>query len=307
MKYIIMCGGNYNKWETPRQLMKVNGEVIVERTIRLLKENGIKDIAISTNNSEFEYLNIPILKHENNFRVEGNKTIGYWCNAFYPTNEPTCYIFGDVYFSDEAIKTIINTDTDDIEFFGSMPPFAKNYCKNHVEPFALKVVNTDHLKEAIEKTKRLEDEGKFWRTHCMWELWTVIKDVPLQTKPDEYIYNYIAINDITCDVDNLRDVELIENMVIKDIIERSVGNMKIRALRDYTDNVLRKEIKKGDEYEVSNERGKQILSHPKNLAMLVEIVKEEVKEPIEDKEVDKMVEETKKKPKTTTKKKVAKK
>lgn len=91
--------------------------------------------------------------------------------------------------------------------------------------------------------------------------------------------------------------------------------MKIRALRDYTDNkyttedgeTIVKEIKKGDEYEVSNERGKQILSHPKNLAILIEIVKEEVKEIIEDKEVDKMVEETKKKPKTTTKKKVAKK
>ena len=80
--------------------------------------------------------------------------------------------------------------------------------------------------------------------------------------------------------------------------------MKIRALRNYTDNVLRKEIKKGDEYEVSNERGKQILSHPKNLAILIEIVKEEI---IEDKEVDKIIKETKKKPKTTTKKKIAKK
>ncbi|HHX69324.1 MAG TPA: hypothetical protein GX708_14915, partial [Gallicola sp.] len=70
------------------------------------------------------------------------------------------------------------------------------------------------------------------------------------------------------------------------------------------------DIQKGDEYEVSNERGKQILSHPKNLAMLIEIVKEEVKEPIEDKEVEKMVEETKKKTtkkKTTTKKKAVKK
>lgn len=316
-----MCGGNYNKWETPRQLMKVNGEIIVERTIRLLKENGIKDIAISTNNPEFEYLNIPILKHENNFRVEVNKTIGYWCNAFYPTNEPTCYIFGDVYFSDEAIKTIVNTNTDDIEFFGSMPPYAKNYPKNHVEPFALKVVNTDHLKSAIQTTKELEDEGKFWRKHCMWELWTVIKNVPLQTKPDEYIYNYIAINDITCDVDNLRDVELIENMINKKIEIRREQIMKIRALRDYTDNVLKKEIKKGDEYEVSNERGKQILSHPKNLAMLVEIVKKEVEVLEEAKELKEELKGSviaqpyqpspykneKTKPKTTTKKKVTKK
>lgn len=97
--------------------------------------------------------------------------------------------------------------------------------------------------------------------------------------------------------------------------------MKIRALRDYTDNVLRKEIKKGDEYEVSNERGKQILSHPKNLAMLVEIVKKEVEVLEEAKELKEEIKGSviaqpyqplpykneKTKPKTTTKKKVTKK
>lgn len=40
MKYILMCGGNYkDKFETPKQLLKVNGEILVERTIRLLKES----------------------------------------------------------------------------------------------------------------------------------------------------------------------------------------------------------------------------------------------------------------------------
>ena len=47
MKYIIMCGGIYKKWETPRQMLPINGEPIVARTIRLLRENGIKDIASS--------------------------------------------------------------------------------------------------------------------------------------------------------------------------------------------------------------------------------------------------------------------
>ena len=50
MFYIIMCGGTYKKWETPRQLTKVCGEPIVARTIRLLREQGVDDIAISSNN-----------------------------------------------------------------------------------------------------------------------------------------------------------------------------------------------------------------------------------------------------------------
>ena len=50
MKYIMMCGGIYKRWETPRQLIEVCGEPLIARTIRLLKETGISDIAISSNN-----------------------------------------------------------------------------------------------------------------------------------------------------------------------------------------------------------------------------------------------------------------
>lgn len=231
MKYILMCGGKYEQWKTPKQLLKVNGEVIIERTIRLLKENGIEDIAISTDNPAFNYLGVPILTHNNSYEFKDGKLHGYWCDAFYPTDEPTCYLFGDVYFSDEAIKTIIETETDDIELFGSMPPFADNYIKRWIEPFALKVVNTNHLKESIQRTKELDDEGKFWRKPIMWELWTVIKDVPLQTKPDEYIYNYKAINDYTTDVDNIEDVARIENGLK---LGGEIKMVKVKALREFT-------------------------------------------------------------------------
>lgn len=46
MKYIIMCGGDYDEFETPKQLSIIKGETLVERTIRLLKQNGITDIYI---------------------------------------------------------------------------------------------------------------------------------------------------------------------------------------------------------------------------------------------------------------------
>ena len=213
-KYIIMCGGNYKHWETPRHLSIVNGEELVERTIRLLKENGITDISISSNNPIFEKFGIPVLKHDNLYNCKWHKIEeGNWFNCFYPTDEPVCYIFGDVYFSNEAIKKIVETKTADIEFFGSKKPFAKKYIKDHVEPFALKVVNQDHLHEAIEKTKKLEKEGAFWRKPIMWELWAVIKDAPLQTKSDKYPVDYIAINDYTCDIDWQEDIEKLERII----------------------------------------------------------------------------------------------
>ena len=41
MKYIIMCGGKYSNFQTPKQLIEINGERLVDRTIRLLRERGI--------------------------------------------------------------------------------------------------------------------------------------------------------------------------------------------------------------------------------------------------------------------------
>ena len=36
-----MAGGEYKDFETPKQLTIINGERLVDRTIRLLKKNGI--------------------------------------------------------------------------------------------------------------------------------------------------------------------------------------------------------------------------------------------------------------------------
>ena len=210
MRYIIMCGGKYPEWETPKQLLKVDGEPIVARTIRLLRENGIKRISISSDNDEFLQFGLPVLSHDNSYISRAyNDCDGHWCDAFYPTDEPTCYIFGDVIFSPEAIRTIVETDTDDIELFGSMPPFAENYPKPYVEPFALKVADTDHLKRAVAETKKLDAEGRFYRRPIMWELWQVIKG----TKLNKTRKNYTAINDYTCDVDYIEEIPLIEKIM----------------------------------------------------------------------------------------------
>lgn len=225
-KYIIMCGGKYESWETPRQLSVVCGEEIVARTIRLLRENGVEDINISSNNSAFEKFGVPVLKHNNTYDI--NTRVGDWYDAFYPTDEPTCYIFGDVVFSPEAIKKIINTETNDMEFFGSAKPYAKNYIKTHEEPFALKVMNTNHLKEAVKKTRELDRQGKFWRKPIMWELWTVIKNAPLQTKRDQYTTDYIAINDYTCDVDRKDDIIKLSKILGGNVM------VKLEATRDFT-------------------------------------------------------------------------
>lgn len=231
-KYIIMCGGKYVRWITPRHFTKILGEELVARTIRLLRENGIKDISISTNNPAFSKFGVPILEHDNLYIANGIGNVqGDWFNAFYPTNEPVCYIFGDVFFSPEAIKTIVNTPTDDIELFGSQPPFAENYIKTHEEPFALKVQDVEHFKKSLEKTRQMEREHKFWRKALVWEFFTVVKNAPLQKKMGEYTTDYTVINDYTCDIDNIEDIAELNKIMIK---IGGIEMVKLEAIEEFT-------------------------------------------------------------------------
>ena len=208
MKYIIMCGGTYTRWKRPRHLTRVDGEPIVARTIRLLHEQGVTDISISSNDPRLDGFGVPVLRHQNDYLARRyNDSDGHWCDAFYPMDEPACYIFGDVIFSPEAIRTIVEYETDDIMFFGSKPPFAPNYPKNHVEPFAFKVTDQKHLREAIAEVKRLGEDA-FSRKPIAWELWYVICGAELKQDAEHIVgADYIAINDYTCDIDEPREIK----------------------------------------------------------------------------------------------------
>ena len=206
-----MAGGAYQKWDIPKPMTPIKGEPIVARTIRLLKENGIADIAISSNNELFEQFGVPVLKHENKYSLplEGRAT-SPWLDAFYPMAKPVCYVFGDVVFSPEAIEIIVNTDTNDIQFFASAKPLPKIYPKCWAEPFAFKVKDTTKFFAAIEVTKQFDEQGLFKRQPVSWELWQVIKRTPLN-KVD--YTNYVRINDYTCDIDVPDDVVKFEAII----------------------------------------------------------------------------------------------
>lgn len=208
MKYIIMCGGECPFFDIPRQMIEINGEPIVARTIRLLREQGVKDIAISSNNSAFEKFGVPVLRHKNHY-IKGeafNGSKGQWCDCFYPMDEPACYLLGDVVFSPEAIRTIVEYKTDDIMLFGSKSPFADNYMKPYREPFAFKVTNQRHLHEACDEVRSLDRLGRFKNRPIAWEVWNVICGVAPNARKNN---RYTVINDYTCDIDYPSEIERI--------------------------------------------------------------------------------------------------
>lgn len=205
MKVIIMCGGEYKEFETPKHLSVVKGERLVDRTIRLLKENGITDISISSNNPIFDSCGVPRLEHINTYEHSGNGQKGYWLDAYYPVEEPVIYIYGDVYFTDNAIKTIVNYKSNDNILFGTSD--AKNkYHQNWGEPFAYMVNDYAKFFKGIEDVKRLQDKGLTNRMPVTWELYRYLNglDVNVQRVLDK---TYVCIDDGTMDIDHPEDIK----------------------------------------------------------------------------------------------------
>ena len=214
MQYIIMCGGTYDNMKTPKQMIEINGEMLVARTIRLLRENGVEDIAISSLDKRFDIFGVPRLEHNNEYETNMDKTIkGYWVDAFYPTNEPTTYLYGDVYYSENCIKTIVETQTDDILFFASTIPCRPDYFKMWEEPYAFKVVNQARFRRAIEVCKKKRDRGETVREPISWEVYRVLNGIPINLH--RIRGGFVAINDESTDVDYEEERVKLEELLKK--------------------------------------------------------------------------------------------
>ncbi len=201
-----MCGGKYHDFKEHKALSIIKGERLIARTTRLLKERGY-DYYISSNDERFNEYG-KVLKHENSFEVKNGVVKGYWVDAYYPTNEPTIYLHGDVYYTEDALNKILNLNPTKNTFVGNA--IAKNpEHLNWGEPFGWIVVNQEEFRKGIEETKRLQYSGKLERGYAIsWELYRVLNGLDPNK---QYIIGdtYLVIDDNTIDVDTPEQIELV--------------------------------------------------------------------------------------------------
>lgn len=213
MKYVILADSKTeNTFKTPRQLTKINGETLLHRTVRLLKQNNVKDILITSHDERFEV--DEAIRYEPLYNDYDNiNKSGYWLSAF-PIellNEPICFVWGDVYFSEQAIKTIVETQTDSTLFFCTYQNKSTDYIKQHDEPLAYKVIDYELFKKHIDIVKKMYDDKLTVRHPIVWELYRSINNQDINTHV--MTKNYIAINDISCDIDSVEDIEKLKKVI----------------------------------------------------------------------------------------------
>ena len=157
-----MADGNGKRWGNymgvPKHLIDIDGEPLIARTVRLLKELGIKNIIITSSDERYIFApRVPqTVKDCEIDRFE--ETI---------TTEKVCYLYGDVLYSPTALKIITSIEPIDVMFFG-----------HEWEIFGIKIDDWELFKYHKDKIKKKYLDGEIKR--CIgWEVYRSMNDIPL--------------------------------------------------------------------------------------------------------------------------------
>lgn len=203
MRAIIIAAGKMRRWKNhlgvPKYLIEIGGETLIDRQIRLLKRFGVSDIYLCTNNES--------LKNHPNFFLAKNE-LDIELDRFYNTRSlwntrEVLLLFGDTWYSREAMKTIIKTKYEDFMFFGRSGAFNYEGKKwGGGEIFAIKSVNHSLFWNAFHILHEKLIREEISRAQG-WELYRQLVDLPLDKH--QITQNFIEINDKTNDFDDPKD------------------------------------------------------------------------------------------------------
>jgi len=183
MIYIIMADGKGTRWNNyngiPKHLITIDGEVLIKRTVRQLNELDQNcKIIITSHDKRYEFEGSTRYEPKNN-----NLEIDRFTSELIQDN--ICFLYGDTYYSDDAIKLIVDTKADDILFFGNTKSIV-----------AIKVKDSKLFNYHVSKVKKLYLNNEI--KNCKgWQVYQSFQNLEFDKK--QIAEKYIIINDKTKD------------------------------------------------------------------------------------------------------------
>ncbi|MBR1989440.1 MAG: 2-C-methyl-D-erythritol 4-phosphate cytidylyltransferase [Firmicutes bacterium] len=190
MKYIIMADGKGTRWQNyndiPKHFIEIGGETLLARTVRLLNEGDeAADVIITSHDPRYEVPGARRYEPLNNHLEIDRFTeelIG----------DDVCFLYGDTYYSREAMDTILRTETEDMIFFG-----------NERSIVAIKVKDGALFRNHVDNVRRLFLEGKIEK--CIgWQVYQSFTGLPFGEK--KIGPSYIVLEDGTEDFNSPEDL-----------------------------------------------------------------------------------------------------
>lgn len=193
---LILCAGEAKRWNNylgvPKQLIAINGETLLDRTVRLLHLKELNDINIISNDERLKVSN------ENFYRpTKFEWIVETLLSTQSLWNENTIVLLGDVFFTQDAINTIDNLK-EILHIYGRYG--ASGFTSTPWgEIFALSFKQSD-WNQIISNAENVIRQTKLGSRGKLWELYRSIAGFP----HNEHLIEddiFISINDLTDDFD----------------------------------------------------------------------------------------------------------
>lgn len=170
---IIPCAGDSARWNRylglEKELIPVgpNGETLLGRTVRLLRQNGVHDIYVMTHKREIREAPLDVTTIAPASSDYLTSTI---LSSKMEWTDRNIILLGDVYFSDYAIRTVVS-DEAPIKFFGiveTSAPVMHLGSRPEIFAFAFNKTEAEPVAEALSLSSLLasvRDSGSkkwFW-------------------------------------------------------------------------------------------------------------------------------------------------
>lgn len=210
---IILAGGEGTRWnnylKTEKHLVWIEGERLLDRTVRLLEERGVKDIYIvvkqKTRRYDVDGAELYIARNETN--TDADKFLS--SKDLWNYDGRTLVLYGDVYFTDDAIETIVEYKDREWTLF-CRPNGSKITGSKWGECF-VQSFYPEHIPQHEANLYYIADlKNRGVITRCGgWEHYRAMlgREGKAVRHPHTMGTNYIEINDFTEDFDCPEDYE----------------------------------------------------------------------------------------------------
>lgn len=194
MRFVIMADGKGARWnnylQRPKHFVEVNGEHIIVRTIRLLKQLCGDDTEIIVTSHDARYEFDGCIRHE---PIDNRLEIDRFTEEL--ITDDMCFLYGDTYYSDDTMKKIILLHPEDILFFG-----------NQKSIVAVKIKDAGLFRRHVKNVKKLYLEGKIDK--CVgWQVYQSFTGQDLRYKP-AIGSKFVLVDEKTRDINTPEEYEV---------------------------------------------------------------------------------------------------
>ena len=212
MKVVIIAAGDQTRWGNYLNISKhmiklIDEEPIIHRTIRLASKYTSDITVVAKDNqytNEYSSIYIPELNPNN---LDADKFLS--SRQLWHDQKRTVIIYGDCFFTEEAMDKIMTYEKDPWTFFFRFGPSKITGCE-YGENFAISFVPECHdlFESSLHQVVKLNQEERVWRSGG-WETYRVMSGAKT---PEAVGYhglyrNYVEINDWTEDFDLPEDYD----------------------------------------------------------------------------------------------------